>query len=146
MTRHKEINKDIALQRFSQASENSEYEFEKFFLARFFDLNFSYSNETCTVEFQVEDFMYNPRCVLHGGVIAFVMDVSMGHLCKKFIGTSATIEMKVQYLTPVTSGSVSCEARFLKKGRKIVYVESRMTDQDGELVAMATATFKTVAD
>ena len=113
-------------------------------LFQFFDLSISYESETCTVEFLVEDFMYNPRSKLHGGVIAFVMDVSMGHLCKKVIGTSVTMEIKIQYLKAVSSGNISCIARFLKKGRSTAFLESRMTDEAGDLIAMATGTFKKV--
>ncbi len=37
--------------------------------------------------------------------------------------------------------SLHAQPLFLKKGKKIVQMESRMTNQDGKPVAMATATF-----
>jgi acyl-CoA thioesterase len=116
-------------------------EFEQFFLAKFFQLDIKYGEETCIVEFPVEEYMYNPQGSLHGGVISFALDVSMGHLCKKFLGTALTLEMKTQYLRGTTSGLVNCEAKFLKKGKKIIYVESRMTNEEGKLLATGTATW-----
>ncbi len=61
----------------------------------------------------------NPQGTLHGGIIATVMDISMGHLLHKTVGIGATIEMKIQYLRPVREGKVTCEGRFIKKGRRL---------------------------
>lgn len=138
------MNKLVADQKYTEAIENSDYDYEKYFLAKFFDLKFEYTDETCKVEFEVEDFMYNPHLILHGGVIAFALDVSMGHLCKKIVGAAVTAEMKVQYFKAVKTGRLSCEAKFLKKGRRISFLESRMTDSEGNLIAMATGTFAMV--
>ena len=84
----------------------------------------------------------NPQGSLHGGIIATVMDISMGHLLNETVGKGATIEMKIQYLRPVHVGKVTCEGRFIKKGRKLSFMESRLSDQDGKLAAVATATWK----
>ncbi|SDI41578.1 PaaI family thioesterase [Paenibacillus naphthalenovorans] len=127
--------------KFEEAMATQANDFETFFLARFFDLKFKYGDEVCIVEAPVENYMFNPQGTLHGGVISFILDVSMGHLCKKFLGSAVTLEMKTQYLSGVHGGIVTCTAAFLKKGKKIVQMESRMTNQDGKLVAMATATF-----
>ncbi len=135
------MDKHIARKRFEQALKDHEPQFEKFFLSRFFDLSISYGDETCVVEADVEDYMFNPQGSLHGGVIAFMMDVSMGHLCQKFLGTCVTLEMKTQFLKGVKEGTVKCEARFLKKGKTLVYVESRLFDDAGRLAAVSTATW-----
>lgn len=138
------MNKEIVNEKFKNAIETSESEFGKYFLSKFFDLDVSYTEDTCTVEFDVEDFMYNPMGVLHGGVIAFVLDNSMGHLCKKVIGAAVTVEMKVQYMKAIKTGKLTCTAMFLKKGRNISFLESKMFDGDGNIVALATGTFAKV--
>lgn len=135
------MDKSVVSKKFSNALEHSEQVYEKFFLAKFFDLTFSYGDETCKIEFQVEDFMLNPNSFLHGGVTAFVIDTSMGHLCKKVVGNCVTIEMKVQYLRPIQVGKIVCEAHFLKKGKKISFLEADVRDLEGNLLAQATATF-----
>jgi acyl-coenzyme A thioesterase PaaI-like protein len=33
---------------------------------------------------------------MHGGVITTAMDVSMGHLCHRFLSTAVTIEMNLR--------------------------------------------------
>ncbi|MFK7997356.1 MAG: PaaI family thioesterase [Granulosicoccus sp.] len=127
-----------------------EQAFERFFLARFLNLSFEYlphealdvEKEVCRVSFPMSDMLKNPQGSLHGGAMATVMDISMGHLVNKVAGPGATIEMKVQFMRPVTEGLVTCEGRFTRRGRSIAFMESRLSDVNGKLVALATATWK----
>jgi uncharacterized protein (TIGR00369 family) len=54
--------------------------------------------------------------------------------------------MKTQYLRPALSGTVRCEGRFLRRGRTINYMESRMTDEEGKLLAVATSTWQLLGE
>jgi acyl-CoA thioesterase len=137
------MNKEVARRRFLDALEHSTPEFERFFLARFFGLRISYGEdpERCFVELPYADFMSNPQGSLHGGVIALAMDVSMGHLCNKFLNTSVTLDMTTRFLRPVTAAS-RCEARFLRKGRSIAHTESRLFDTEERLAAVASGTWR----
>ena len=98
--------------------------------------------EVCKLTFDVTDMLKNPQGTLHGGAMASAMDISMGHLVKKVAGPGATIEMKVQFMRPVREGTVTCEGRFLKRGRSLSFMESRLSGPDGKLAALATATWK----
>lgn len=119
-------------------------DFETFFLARFFGLSFTYADDTCRVEFPVSEFMFNPQGSLHGGVAAFVLDCAMGHLLKHTTGVpGSTLEMKVQYLSPLRPPRAVCEARFLRKGQRIAFLEARIWDDGGTLAAVATSTWRT---
>jgi uncharacterized protein (TIGR00369 family) len=135
------VDEIIAKNRFATALAEQAPEFGRFFLARFFDLRVSYGDETCRVELPVADYMFNPQGSLHGGVIAFAMDISMGHLCHQFLSSAVTLEMKTQYLRPVT-GDCWCEGRFIKKGREVVFLESRLFDEKDRLAAIATSTWR----
>ncbi|MBO6559700.1 MAG: PaaI family thioesterase [Nisaea sp.] len=137
------MNEERARERFEKALATYRQEFETFFLARLLDLGFEYEEELCRIKFPVEEFLFNPQGSLHGGAIATVMDISMGHLLKHATGTpGTTLEMKVQYMRPLTSGTACCEGRILRRGRSLSFMESRMFDDDGKLAAMATATWK----
>ena len=124
--------------------------FETFFFARFLGLSFAYlpadaadaEKQVCRVQFTVNDMLKNPQGVLHGGVMASVMDISMGHLVAKVAGPGATIEMKVQFMRPVSAGLVTCEGRFTKRGRSLSFMESHLLDAEMNLAAHATATWK----
>lgn len=145
MTRHENIS-GIDAQRaraaFDAALASQRPEFEHFFLARLLGLSFAYGDADCVVEFEVQDFMFNPQGTLHGGIIATVMDISMGHLLKRMDGTGTTLEMKTQYLKPARHGVLRCRGEFIKRGKSISYLRSTLTDMYGDVVAFATSTWK----
>lgn len=132
-----------AREAFEAALETQRPDFETFFLARLFGLSFTYTDETCRIDFPIHDFMFNPQGTLHGGVAALVLDVAMGHLLKRSLGVpGTTLEMKVQYLSPLRPPGASCESRFLRKGQRIAFLEARMWDAEGTLAAVASATWR----
>ena len=145
-----QIDETAARTRFDKALREYDQAFETFFLARLLDLGFEYFPEDaadgeknlCRISFPAEDFLFNPQGSLHGGTIATVMDISMGHLINKVAGPGATIEMKIQYIRPVLAGIVTVEGSFVKRGRNLSFMESKLLDSDSNLCALATATWK----
>jgi acyl-coenzyme A thioesterase PaaI-like protein len=45
-------------------------------------------------------------------------------------------------MRPVKEGTVTVEGRFIKRGRNLSFMESRLSGSDGKLAALATATWK----
>ncbi len=144
MTRKTRIDESAARAAFEQALATYEQDFGKFFLARLFGLELSYTGETCRIDFDLHDFMFNPQGSLHGGITAFVLDISMGHLLHRSSGAGTTLEMKVQYLKAARVGRLSCTARFIRHGRSISFLRSELVDEQGELIAYATSTWKSL--
>ena len=141
------MNEAQAVRAFEEALRTQKPAFGEFFLAKLLGFRIEYHEDSSDLRFEVSDFMFNPQGSLHGGVIALALDVSMGHLIKHTMGRPGiTLEMKTQYLRPAVSGIVRCEGRFLRRGRSINYLESRMTDQGGKLLAMATSTWQLLAE
>jgi uncharacterized protein (TIGR00369 family) len=139
----KKIDEPAARAAFEYALAHYEQDFGTFFLARLFGLEVVFpDDETCVVTLEVKDFMFNPQGTLHGGVIAFVLDISMGHLLKHSMGAGMTLEMKTQYLRPARAGRIRAEGRFLKKGKSINYLETRLFDAEGNLLAAANSTWQ----
>jgi uncharacterized protein (TIGR00369 family) len=144
------VDPDKARARLEAALDSHEQAFESFFLARLLGLEFTYLPEdapaaekhTCVVTFPVDEMVMNPQGSVHGGIMASVMDISMGHLIKKTADTGATIEMKIQFMRPLTGTTARAEGRFTKRGRSISFMESRVVDGDGKLAGLATATWK----
>ena len=136
--------------KFETALEKHEQVFEHFFIAKLIGLEFEYlnfnsadsNNEMLNISFEVNPMFFNPQGTLHGGLIATVMDISMGHLLNKSIGPGATIEMKTQYIRSIVQGKINCRAKFIKKGRSINFLESRLFNENKKLCASATSTWK----
>jgi acyl-CoA thioesterase len=119
----------------------TEPDFGSFFLLRFFGFEVSYGDDTCTVRVPTSSYMHNPQGSLHGGVIAMAADISMGHLCHHVLSTCVTLDMDLRFIRPIT-GPARCEASFLKKGRTVVNLESRVyRENDDKLAAVANATW-----
>jgi uncharacterized protein (TIGR00369 family) len=132
-----------AREAFEAALREQQPDFEVFFLARLFGLEFSYPDETCIVRFPVRRFMFNPQGGLHGGVTGFVLDVAMGHLLRHTLGRpGVTMEIKTQYFAPIGEPEARCEARFLHKGKSVCFLEARLYDSHGVLAAAATSTWR----
>lgn len=144
------VDETAARAHFETALADHAQAFETFFFARFLGLNFEYlpleapdaEKDTCRVTFELTDMLRNPQGSMHGGAMASAMDISMGHLVNKVAGPGATIEMKVQFLRPVMSGTVTCEGRFIKRGRSLSFMESHLYGPDGKLAAQCSATWK----
>lgn len=138
------MDENAARQAFDQALATYEQDFGKFFLARLFGLELTYSEDACRITFDLKDFMFNPQGGLHGGISAFVLDISMGHLLHRTSGAGTTLEMKVQYLNAAKAGRLTCTARFIRHGRSISFLRSELVDADGNMIAYATSTWKSL--
>jgi acyl-CoA thioesterase len=131
-----------AIARAQEAVRTAEPAFGTFFLAKFLDLDISYDDEqqTSTVVLPYAPYLCNPQGSVHGGIITTAMDISMGHLCHRFLSTAVTIEMQQRFFRPLT-GPGRCEGRLLKPGRSIVHLESRTYDDADRLVASCTGSW-----
>lgn len=139
-----EVNEAVAREAFENALATHKQDFGEFFLMRLYGMDISYGEDECRISFDVKDFMHNPQGGLHGGVIAFVLDVSMGHLLYRTSGAGTTLEMKVQYLSVARTGRLTCIAKFLRHGRSISALRSELLDEKGEMIAYATSTWKSL--
>lgn len=86
---------------------------------------------------------FNRFGALHGGSIACVMDdvlaVAAG-MVAKWGEIAPTLEMKVSYLNQGGAGKHVAEAKVLKHGKQINFLEASLAREDGKVIATATAT------
>jgi len=101
------------------------------------------------IELDTADHHLNTMGRLHGGVLCTIADTAMGiaHACSLPEGsTSATVEMKINFLRPAAAGmKLRADGRVLKQGRTISMCECDVTDDRGSLVAKANGTFMTIS-
>src|SRR5947209_2300248 len=92
---------------------------------------------------EVDERHHNPMGTLHGGVYCDLADAAMGFAYAATLGageTFTTIELKINFLRAVRTGTLTAEARVVKAGSTLGYVECDVTDQAGKLVARASST------
>jgi len=88
--------------------------------------------------------LLNPHGVLHGGAVYVMVDYSMGGATMSVLPPGeicATIEIKISYLAGVRGGRLTCATDIIKRGKNVVFLESRVMADSGALVAAATGSF-----
>jgi uncharacterized protein (TIGR00369 family) len=79
--------------------------------------------------------------VVHGGVLASLIDTAMGRAVRSVTNSStATSQLTVTYLEPANPGPLTATARVSKRGSTLTIVEAEV-EQEGRAVAHALATF-----
>jgi uncharacterized protein (TIGR00369 family) len=97
-----------------------------------------------TWEYKVQREHFNPNGALHGGVIMALLDTAMGHAVAALVAEdgmfNAAAQMSVNFLEPVMSGTLTARAEVRRCGKRLAIVEATATDDQGVVLAIATAT------
>ena len=91
----------------------------------------------------VKDDLKNLYGILHGGVIAALLDSSSSIAVGTLMGpgeTSVTLDQRINYISNVKEGVLYGEARALHKGRFTGVGQAEVRDEEGNLVAAGMTT------
>ena len=94
-------------------------------------------------EMEVDERHHNPMGTLHGGIYCDLADAAMGYAYAATLGEGesfTTVELKINFLRAVRKATLTAEARVVKAGSTLGYVECDVKDQTGKLVARAAST------
>ncbi len=85
--------------------------------------------------------------VMHGGAIAALLDTAGVMAIKAGVEPEIkegipTITMTVNYLAPARETDVLAEARIIRRGRSLIFVEVKALSSSGELLATAQVVYK----
>lgn len=85
----------------------------------------------------------NPMGIVHGGIIADLADAAMGVAVATVVNDNegfSTIEMHLNYFVAVKQGLLKAVANVVRRGKRTVYLECEVRDEEDRLVAKATST------
>src|SRR5438105_15750846 len=94
-------------------------------------------------ELQADERHHNPMGTLHGGVYTDLADAAMGWAYAATLAEGVgftTVELKINFLRAVRQATLTAEAKVVKAGSTIGYVECDVRDEQGRLVARAAST------
>ena len=95
-----------------------------------------------TVECALRKELLNFSGVLHGGVTATLADVAagqaLGHLLKRH---STTVELKINYLRPITGRKAIARSHFVRIGKTLCIARVDVFDDKKNLAAVALVTY-----
>ena len=96
----------------------------------------------------LRDELKNPNGVMHGGVLATLIDATITQAMlmtdeyqavRDSRGTMSNVDLRVKYLRPLASGSARCEARIGHLGKRVGHASAVVTGDDGKQVALGDA-------
>ena len=98
---------------------------------------------TSVMEISLEEKHLQPFGMVHGGVFSSLIDASafwaVYPLLDEGLGLT-TVEMTLNYLSPILKGKMVAKGQCLKLGKTIALGQSEIHDQEGRLLAHGTAT------
>jgi uncharacterized protein (TIGR00369 family) len=81
---------------------------------------------------------------LQGGVMAAFIDAILGTVTTPHLPADkypTLVEMKVSFFRPARVGTrITGAGRVIKRGRRVLFAEAEVTDEDGKLLAKASGT------
>ena len=94
------------------------------------------------LELDVDERHLNPAGTVHGGMLATLVDLTMGAAVRSAVGDEvpATSQLAVTYLRPGSTGRLVVTAKVRKRGQSITVCEADV-EQDGTSLVDALATF-----
>ena len=93
----------------------------------------------------IESHLTNSLGTVHGGVIMSLLDVALCTAARTLHPDSVgvvTIDMSTSFIGGGSGARLVAEARVLKDGRSMSFVEGEARNEDGTLVAKAIATVR----
>lgn len=95
----------------------------------------------CAVRLALREHHFNLGGVVHGGVTATLLDSCMGGAVVSTLAEGewcGTAELDLKFLRWGGGPHLACEARVVKRGRALAFVEGVVTDAEGREVARAS--------
>jgi uncharacterized protein (TIGR00369 family) len=112
-------------------------------------LNFRFDGDGSVVRgaFKMPSKFQGSRKVLHGGIVALLLDEAMGKFNRLEEIVAPTAELSVEYLRPVPVGQkIVVEARRIRQEGRNYWRECTIQDEQGKLLARGKGRFVKVGE
>jgi uncharacterized protein (TIGR00369 family) len=97
-----------------------------------------------TLHLEVRDELRQNNGVVHGGVIASLVDTAAAFAIITLLEkgqTSTTVDLTIHYLRPWLEGRATARARVVRAGRRIMTITIDVLNEDEALLATALTSF-----
>jgi len=97
-----------------------------------------------TLSLQIRDDFKQNAGVVHGGVIASLIDSATAFAIIPLLNhdeRTTTVDLTISYLRPLTAGSMVARAKVLRAGTRLIVVSAELFDDGRNLAATALSTY-----
>lgn len=91
----------------------------------------------------------NLQGLVHGGVLATLVDIAMGLAVRSVVGPMrrhVTIDLTVHYLRPAAPGPIAAVGTTLRVGSQIAFAEGSVEDASGRTLVRASGTYSVTTE
>lgn len=102
---------------------------------------------TIRVEFEAKRAFLNPVGNVQGGILAAMLDDTMGPALVATLPPghfTPTLELKTNFIRPAKLGKLIGVGKVVHQTKSVGFLEGALVNEDGDLVATATATVRIV--
>jgi uncharacterized protein (TIGR00369 family) len=102
---------------------------------------------TIRVQFEAKPEFLNPTGNVQGGLLAAMLDHTLGPVLGARLGPGellVTLSLNANFIAPACPGLLIGEGRVVSMGKSVCFLEGKLTDANGGLVATATSTARIV--
>jgi uncharacterized protein (TIGR00369 family) len=88
-------------------------------------------------------FAWGDGRVVHGGMVATLLDTAMGGACWTVMGEHEgflTGDLRVEFFRSARPGLLRAEGRVVQRSKRVVFCAAELTDADGAAIAGARCT------
>ncbi len=104
--------------------------------------------KTCAITFEISRDFCHSGDVIQGGFVTAMLDSAMTHAAfaagDSGITNLSSLEIKTSYLEAARAGSLRAEGTVVKSGYKLAFLEGRLYDAQGTLLATASSVAKLI--
>ncbi|AHD10815.1 thioesterase domain-containing protein [Phaeobacter gallaeciensis] len=103
----------------------------------------------CRVSLELAPQHLNRNGLLHGGIVATLMDVVCGNTASQHFDVLAhppvvTVSLTLSYVAAARTGRVEATAKATGGGASLAYVTGELVDSGGHVLATASGVFKRI--
>ncbi|MFS4582110.1 PaaI family thioesterase [Phaeobacter sp. C3_T13_0] len=104
----------------------------------------------CCVSLDLAPQHKNRNGLLHGGIVATLMDVACGNAASQYFDPElhppvVTVSLTLSYVAAARTGRVMASAIISGGGRSLAYVAGELLDDNDDVLATASGVFKRIS-
>src|SRR5699024_1192468 len=104
-----------------------------------------YEAGSVSLKLPIKHSFHNIQHILHGRIFAYILDTSMW-MTLRYTGYDVvtTLDMDIHFLNPAIEGTIYCTVEVIHHGRSTALVKAELVNEDDEILAYSTGTFRAV--